>query len=85
MEKEIKLIRKKINNTKTKIIIGKEGLNENTVKNIKRIIEKEGFVKIKILKTYMGNNTREEIFQKIAKGCNAKIAFTVGYTVILTK
>ncbi|MEM4637522.1 MAG: YhbY family RNA-binding protein [Candidatus Woesearchaeota archaeon] len=85
MEKKIKIIRAKSNNIKPKIIIGKDGLNENIIKNIKKIIEHDGFVKIKILKTLIGENDKKKIFQEIAEVSNTKIAYSIGHTIVLTK
>jgi RNA-binding protein len=83
-EKERKL-RSESKNLKPRIIIGKNGINDEVIKNIKKHIKEYGIIKIKILKTYIGDKDKKEFAKDLAVKCEAKIIDLVGFTVVLSK
>ena len=85
MNKQLKQLRKDSKITTPGIIIGKNGITDQTIANIKKELQKEKIVKIKILKTYIEGKDRYEVFNEISEKCNATIVHTLGFTVTLTR
>ena len=67
--------------------IGKKGITEGLVEEIKRNLEKHKIVKIKLLKSYRETieESRQELADMIAKLVNAKVVEIRGYTLTLER
>jgi len=67
--------------------IGKKGITEGLVEEIKRNLEKHKIVKIKLLKSYRETieKSRQELADMIAKLVNAKVVEIRGYTLTLER
>jgi len=67
--------------------IGKKGITEGLVEEIKRNLEKHKIVKIKLLKSYRETieKSRQELADMIAKLVNAKVIEIRGYTLTLER
>lgn len=63
--------------------IGKNGLNEGTVKEIKKMLEKRKLVKIKMLKTFAED--RKKAAKDIADKTDSVLVDSVGFVVVLGK
>ena len=85
MDKMLKDLRRESKILAPSIIIGKNGLTDNVIKNIKNDLSKERLVKIKILKTYIDSEGKEKIFDDIASQTGAKVVHTLGFTITLTR
>ena len=67
--------------------IGKTGITEGLIEEIKRNLEKHKIVKIKLLKSYRETieKNRQELADMIAKLVNAKVIEIRGYTLTLER
>lgn len=85
MDEKLRKLRSKSKNMKPDIIIGKNGINEAVIRNIKTHIRTYGVIKIKILKTYIEGKDKKLIVSELAKKCEAKLVDFVGFTLVLAK
>ena len=69
--------------------VGKNGITDTVIEEIKLVLKKYRIVRLKFLKTFMEEEkkkrSKKEIYQGIAEQANAKIEKAVGFTVILKK
>jgi RNA-binding protein YhbY len=80
----LKELKKKASTLKSSIIIGKEGLNENQIKNIKNLIDKEGLIKIKSLQCQTKTEL-EKICDTICEKLDAEKIEIKGFTFTIFK
>lgn len=85
MNKETKKLKSESKTLKTAIIIGKNGINDEIIKNIKNHLKNYGIIKIKILKTYMHGKDKKEVASQLASECDARLIDLIGFTVVLSK
>ncbi len=88
MTKGIK--KEKVNEIKAasaQIIIGKNGLTQEILENIKKKLKKDKILKVKLLKTApeFAEMDRKEFAAAIAQNTNANLLEVRGYSVILEK
>lgn len=68
------------------IQLGKNGINEELIKNIKKNLAKNKLVKLKILKNILETNSRKDLTQKILEQLNLKLEHKlVGNTLFLKR
>jgi RNA-binding protein len=67
------------------IILGKQGLTEQVIKNIRHQIASRGLIKIKMLKSFINEADRKELAAKIALECNAEMVGIIGHMIVLGK
>lgn len=85
MDEKLRKLRSESKTIKPAIIIGKNGINDEIIKNIKKHLKTYGMIKIKILKTYIEDKDKKVAAQDIAEKCQAKIVDLVGFTIVLAK
>ncbi len=70
---------------KTDIQLGKSGITEGFINEVKRRLKAQGVVKIRILRSYLrsGENNRREIARKVAEITGARLIEVRGNTFIL--
>ncbi|MEO3992961.1 MAG: YhbY family RNA-binding protein [Desulfurococcaceae archaeon TW002] len=83
-EKETRNI-KKILSEPARVRIGKKGLSEGAINEIHRLLEKEGIVKVKILKTALKELEVEEVATEVSRKLNAEIIDVRGHTFTLKR
>ena len=66
------------------VIIGKDGLTENMIASINDVIRTHELIKISILKTYEGLQTKE-LAELICSTIDAELIFVVGRTFVIFK
>ncbi len=66
------------------IIIGKAGITENTIKQIKTIMKKKKVIKVKFLASAIKGN-KKELAKELAEKTNTRIVHTVGFIVVLER
>lgn len=66
------------------IIIGKAGITENTIKQIKEIIKKKKAIKVKFLASAIHGN-KKQLAKELAEKTNTRIVHTVGFIVVLER
>ncbi len=82
---KIKSLIKERRRGKVDIQLGKSGLTEGFINEVKRRLKKQGVVKIRILKSYLksGENDRRSIARKVAELAGARLIEVRGNTFIL--
>ncbi len=82
---KIKNLIKERRRGKIDIQLGKSGLTEGFINEVKRRLKKQGVVKIRILRSYLksGENDRRSIARKVAELAGARLIEVRGNTFIL--
>ncbi|MCC6043356.1 MAG: YhbY family RNA-binding protein [Desulfurococcaceae archaeon] len=72
---------------KIDVHLGKSGLTESFINEVKNRLEKHNVVKIKVLKSFRKSymDDVESIAEEIARATSARVYETRGYTIILIK
>ncbi len=65
--------------------IGKNGITETVVEEVKKRLKKDKELKIKFLKAAIEEKDKNECFNTIARETGSKIIKKVGFTVVLRK
>ena len=81
---------KMLNNKKEKaktlepvIRIGKNGLTESTIKEIKKQLNKKNLIKVKLLRAFISDKNKKDIAKEIAQKTNSQLIDLVGFVVVL--
>ena len=83
--KEKILLRSRAKRLNPIVRIGKNGLNENTVKEIEKILVKRGLIKIKLLKPSFKPGEKELLIENLVKLTNSQLIDSVGNIVVIYK
>ena len=67
------------------IRIGKNGLTESTIKEIKKQLNKKKLIKVKFLRAFINNRNKKEAAKEIAQKTNSQLINLVGFVVVLYK
>ena len=67
------------------IIVGKSGLTDSAVKEIKIQLKKRKLIKIKFLRSIVKEKGKKELAQELADRTDSKIIMKVGFVVVLYK
>lgn len=78
-------IKRKLSEEKPTIMIGKNQVSKEILKEIEKQLEQKEVVKIKILKSALQDNKAKEIASKIAEDTEATLVEVRGHTLILYK
>ena len=65
--------------------IGKNGLTEGTLNEIKLQLKKKKLIKIKLLKSFVQDKDRKELAKKVSSLTNSEIIESVGFIIVLYK
>jgi len=65
--------------------IGKAGITNNVVKEIKKQLEKKKLIKIKLLKSFVKGKNKKLVAMELAEKTDSIIVNKVGFTVVLYK
>jgi RNA-binding protein len=60
--------------------IGKNGIGENSLKQIVMLLKSRKLVKIKILKSALTNSSMDELIENIVKECDCVVVDRIGLT-----
>jgi len=69
----------------TTVRIGKKGVTASFIEEISKNLEKRGAVKVKILKTGLGDHTAKEIAEEVANATRSTVVQIRGHTFTLRK
>ena len=65
------------------IWVGKSGLTDNIIKEIKLQLKKNKLIKVKFLKGIIKEKGRKELVKELAEKTNSRIIHQVGFVVVL--
>ena len=85
MDKETKQLKKRANTLQVVIQIGKSGLTEGMLGEIRRQLRVRKTIKIKFLKNIVATGARNEIVNKIIEGTHAVLLTHTGSVITLHK
>lgn len=85
MDKSQKNMRQESKILAPNINIGKNGLTDQVIKNIKEELSRHKLVKLKILQSYLSDKNKNEVFDDVAAKTGAKIVHKIGFTITLTR
>lgn len=85
MDAKLKDMRRESKVMTPNILIGKNGLTDQVIKNIKSDLTKHKLVKLKILKSYLSETDKDSVFDEIEEKTGAKVVHKIGFTITLTK
>lgn len=72
-----------IHELKPAIRIGKNGVTENIINDVKNLVKKKKIVKIKVLRSALNSATMKDIADKIVEEANLKIVQLRGHSVVV--
>ncbi|HLC49850.1 MAG TPA: YhbY family RNA-binding protein [Candidatus Nanoarchaeia archaeon] len=81
--KEIKELRARAKRLEPAVRIGKNGLTENTLKEIDKVLVTRHLVKIKMLKTAFEKGEKEKIISDIVSSTDAELIDSVGNVFVI--
>lgn len=65
--------------------IGKSGLSQGTIKEAKRLLKKHKYVKIRLLRSAVAMDSKEQVFKSLAEWTGATLVGIRGNTGVLYK
>ena len=74
-----------IHDLKPVIRIGKNGVTENIINDIKNLVRKKKIVKIKVLRSALNSATINDIADRIVKETNLKIVQLRGHSMVVSR
>ena len=78
-------LRKKGKSIKASIWIGKKGLEESVIDEIKKQLDKKGLVKVRFMKSFVDKNDRKKTADELSNRTNSKLIEIVGFNAVLLK
>lgn len=67
------------------IQIGKQGITDEIIDEVKKQLKKRKLIKIRLLKSFVNSNDRKEAFQTIAKKTSSELVHSAGFVFCLKK
>lgn len=85
MDAKLKEMRSESKSMTPNMIIGKNGLTDAVLENIKKDLMKNRLLKIKVLPALVEAQGKDAVFDEIAEKTGAKVVQKIGFTITLTK
>lgn len=85
MNEKIKILKIKAKEVSPTLRIGKNGINEGVLNEIKKQLKVKQLIKIKFLKSFFNENELKEVFTDIAKETESEIVDMIGHMLVLYK
>ncbi len=79
------LLKEKAKSLEPTVRIGKKGITDSTIQEIKKQLEKRKLVKIKFLRNFIADKDRKQVSQELVNQTDAELIDTVGLIVVLKK
>ena len=80
-----KKLKEKAKTLEPVIRIGKNGLTESTIKEIKKQLNKKKLIKVKLLRAFISDKNKKEVAKEIAEKTSSQLIYIVGFVVVLYK
>jgi len=76
-------LKKEAKQIKPLVRIGKNGITESQVEEIKRHLQKRGLIKVKLLDNFLSKTGRKEAAKDLAEKTGSRVVAVTGFTVVL--
>ncbi|OIO63191.1 hypothetical protein AUJ83_01565 [Candidatus Woesearchaeota archaeon CG1_02_33_12] len=80
-----KKLKEKAKTLEPVIRIGKNGLTESTIKEIKKQLNKKKLIKVKLLRAFISDKNKKEVAKEIAEKTSSNLIYMVGFVIVLYK
>jgi RNA-binding protein len=67
------------------MILGKGGLTDNIIKDLKTHLKKKKLIKVKLLKSFVDGKNKKELFNEIAQKTDSELVHKIGFVIVLEK
>ena len=84
-KRQIMLLREKTHMLEPVIRIGKNGINDNVIKEIATLLKKRRLLKIKVLKNSLENNELDGLISEVTKKTSSTLIVKIGLTFCIYK
>ncbi|MBP1968732.1 RNA-binding protein [Virgibacillus natechei] len=81
--KQKRFLRSEANQLKPIFQVGKDGVNENMIQQIKEALEKRELMKVNVLQNSLED--KDTVAEQLAEGTNAEVAQVIGNIIVLYK
>lgn len=85
MDKKKKELRSKSKSLDPSVQIGKSGLSESIIKEVKKQLDQKDMIKIKLLRSAIEDSDKKKIAEELAKKTGAELIDQIGFTLVLKK
>ena len=82
---DIKRLKSKARLMEPVVRIGKNGLTDNAILQVKRLVDKRKLVKVKFLRSFLESNDRISAAKKLAEKTGSELIDQVGFVAVLYK
>ena len=65
--------------------IGKSGISDSVIGEIKKQLQKDGMIKIKMLKSFIGTKDKKEVVKEIVEKTNSQLVHSIGFIIVLAR
>jgi RNA-binding protein len=83
--KDIKELKKKAIAIEPIVRIGKSGLKDTVISEIKKQLKQKNLIKVKMLKTFVGEKDKKALAEELAEKTESILVHRVGFTVTLAR
>jgi len=80
-----RFVKRRLTEQSPTVLIGKSGASQEILKEIEKQLEKSEMIKVKMLKTALGNDKTKLVAQKIADQTRSSLVEVRGHTFMLYK
>lgn len=81
----IKQLREKAKLLEPTVRIGKNGLTDSAVEEIRKQVKKRGIVKVKMLRSFVEGKKKKEVALKVAEQAESELIDSVGFVFVLKR
>jgi len=81
----LKLLKIKAQGMEPSVRIGKGGITQGIIEEIKKQLAKKKLVKIKCLKSFIQSRDRKVLAAELAKRTNSKVVYQIGFVIVLAR
>ena len=76
---------KEVRSKSAKIILGKKGITNEFIEEVKRQLKREKIIKIRVLRSVLAEKSMDELTSEIATKTKSQLLETRGYTMLLAR
>lgn len=82
---DIKEMKSKVMALEPLVRIGKSGLTDSVIGEIKKQLDQKKLIKIKLLKSFVGGKDRKAVVKEIVERTGSQLVHNVGFIVVISK